>query len=159
MAREDVEGAVAGLPAEQWWLQPGGIASVGFQVAHLAGSTDRLLTYARGEALSESQRAALGRERTIATLRPSPALQLALRIELAERRDQAVALHRRLIENLTPLLDDATLFLVTGYRNLDDAAPVPQELRTLAYIRPGTPKGISAPSLGVEHTTMQCPPR
>ena len=55
--------------------------------------------------------------------------QLALRIELADRRDQAVALHRRLIENLTPLLDDATLFLVTGYRNLDDVAPVPQELR------------------------------
>ena len=55
--------------------------------------------------------------------------QLALRIELADRRDQALALHRRLIENLTPLLDDATLFLVTGYRNLDDIAPVSQELR------------------------------
>jgi class 3 adenylate cyclase len=55
--------------------------------------------------------------------------QLVVRTELAERRDRAVELHRRLIERLTPLLDDATLFLVTGYRNLDDAAPVSADLR------------------------------
>ena len=55
--------------------------------------------------------------------------QIALRSELADRRDSAVELHRRLIQRLTPLLDDSTLFLVTGYRNLDDAAPVPPELR------------------------------
>ena len=71
MAREDVEAAVSGLTTEQWWLQPGGIASVGFHVAHLSGATDRLLTYARGEQLSEWQRAALDHERTITTLRPS----------------------------------------------------------------------------------------
>lgn len=55
--------------------------------------------------------------------------QLVVRAELAERRDRAVELHRRLIERLTPLLDDATLFLVTGYRNLNDAAPVAAEHR------------------------------
>lgn len=55
--------------------------------------------------------------------------QLALKTELADRRDRAVELHRRLIERLTPLLDDATMFLVTGYRTLVDAAPVPAELR------------------------------
>src|SRR4029078_8827227 len=37
--------------------------------------------------------------------------------------------HRRLIEQLTPLLDDATMYLVTGYRKLDDAAPVPADVR------------------------------
>ncbi|MGE3871512.1 MAG: adenylate/guanylate cyclase domain-containing protein [Parvibaculaceae bacterium] len=55
--------------------------------------------------------------------------QLALRAELAERRDRAVELHRRLIEKLTPLLDDATMYLVTGYRKLDDAVPVPAGVR------------------------------
>ncbi|MGE4249760.1 MAG: adenylate/guanylate cyclase domain-containing protein [Parvibaculaceae bacterium] len=55
--------------------------------------------------------------------------QLVLRSELAERRDRAVELHRRLVEKLTPLLDDATLFLVTGYRTPDDPEPVPAERR------------------------------
>ena len=55
--------------------------------------------------------------------------QLSLKVQLADRRDRAVELHRRLIERLTPLLDDATLFLVTGYRTPDDVAPVPAELR------------------------------
>jgi class 3 adenylate cyclase len=55
--------------------------------------------------------------------------QLALRAEIVDRRGRAVELHRRLIERLTPLLDDATLFLVTGYRTPDDIAPVPTELR------------------------------
>lgn len=55
--------------------------------------------------------------------------QLALKIELGERRDQAVELHRRLIERLTPLLDDATMFMITGYQTVDDVAPVPSELR------------------------------
>jgi uncharacterized damage-inducible protein DinB len=71
MAREDVEAAVSGLAEDQIWARPAGIASLGFHLAHLAGSTDRLLTYARGEALSDVQRAALARERTIADARPS----------------------------------------------------------------------------------------
>jgi class 3 adenylate cyclase len=57
--------------------------------------------------------------------------QLALRTELTERRDRAVELHRRLIEQLTPLLDDATLFLVTGYRDVNEFAPVPKDVRLL----------------------------
>ena len=59
----------------------------------------------------------------------SVARQLVLRAELRQRRALAVRLHRRLIEKLIPLLDDATAFLVTGYRSLDEVAPVPQELR------------------------------
>ena len=59
----------------------------------------------------------------------SVARQLALGSDLAHRRSLAVELHRRLTEKLVPLLDDATMFLVTGYRALDEVAPVPQELR------------------------------
>ena len=70
MAREDVSAAVAGLTTEQLWLEPGGIASAGFHVAHLTGSTDRLLTYARGDALSDMQRDTLERERTLPHIRP-----------------------------------------------------------------------------------------
>ncbi len=71
MAREDIDKAVAGLDQSCTWLTPGGTASIGFHLAHLAGSTDRLLTYARGEQLSDAQRAALLAESTLASLRPT----------------------------------------------------------------------------------------
>ena len=54
-AREEVEGLVASVPAEHVWQRPGGAASIGFHVRHLGGALERLLTYARGERLSESQ--------------------------------------------------------------------------------------------------------
>ena len=57
-AREDVEGLVASVPDEHVWQRPGGAASIGFHVRHLGGGLDRLLTYARGEGLSDAQRAA-----------------------------------------------------------------------------------------------------
>ena len=44
--------------------------------------------------------------------------------DLAERIDRAADLHRRLLELLTPLLDDATLYLVTGFRTLEDSQRV-----------------------------------
>lgn len=56
---EDVQRVLAELSTEQIWASPGGAASVGFHVLHLIGSTDRLLTYARGEPLSDAQRARL----------------------------------------------------------------------------------------------------
>ena len=71
LALEDVEAAVSGLTVDQLWLKPGGAASPGFHLVHLAGSTDRLLTYARGEALSAAQRAALAGERALALPYPT----------------------------------------------------------------------------------------
>jgi hypothetical protein len=71
MAREDVETAVTDLIAEQLWARPGGVASVGFHLVHLSGSTDRLLTYARGETLSDAQFATLAAERDLENERPS----------------------------------------------------------------------------------------
>ena len=60
--REEIETAAASIPPEQLWARPGGAASIGFHLTHLAGSLDRLLTYARGDSLNAAQRAALAAE-------------------------------------------------------------------------------------------------
>jgi uncharacterized damage-inducible protein DinB len=62
MAREDIERCIAGLTPEQIWAQPGGAASLGFHVRHIGGSIDRLLTYAEGRQLEETQIAAMKQE-------------------------------------------------------------------------------------------------
>lgn len=61
-AMEDVERAASGLSVEELWTMPGGAASTGYHLRHLAGSLDRLTTYARGEQLSDAQVAALRSE-------------------------------------------------------------------------------------------------
>jgi len=61
-ASEDIERAALDLAVEALWVRPGGAASVGFHLRHIAGSTDRLLTYARGERLTEAQRQAMALE-------------------------------------------------------------------------------------------------
>lgn len=55
--REDIERVASDLSVEQLWTTPGGAASVGFHLRHIAGSLDRLLTYARGGQLDARQRA------------------------------------------------------------------------------------------------------
>jgi len=62
--REDLERLAGEVPSDHVWLRPGGAASIGFHVRHTGGALDRLFTYARGEALSEVQRAALREEGT-----------------------------------------------------------------------------------------------
>ena len=61
-SREDIAAAAAGASEAELWARPGGAASAGFHLRHLAGSLERLLTYARGEKLSPAQLAVLGRE-------------------------------------------------------------------------------------------------
>jgi uncharacterized damage-inducible protein DinB len=58
-AVEEADQAVSDLSREALWTSPGGAASVGYHVRHMAGALDRLFTYARGEALTDAQRAAL----------------------------------------------------------------------------------------------------
>ena len=58
-AREDIDGAANGVSLEHLWMRPNGAASVGYHIRHLAGSLDRLLTYARGAQLDDRQQAAL----------------------------------------------------------------------------------------------------
>ena len=57
--RESVGEMVAGLTEEEWNRRPGGVASAAFHVRHMAGVIDRLFTYARGQALSAQQLAAI----------------------------------------------------------------------------------------------------
>ena len=61
-ARDDVAGALVGAQAEELGATLGSAAAAGFHLRHMAGSLDRLLTYARGEWLSPGQLAALARE-------------------------------------------------------------------------------------------------
>ena len=56
--REDLNRLAASVPSAHVWQRPGGAASIGFHVRHTGGALDRLFTYARGEALSDTQRAA-----------------------------------------------------------------------------------------------------
>jgi hypothetical protein len=62
-ALEDAERAGRGLTDVEAWTSVGGAASPAFHLRHMAGSLDRLLTYARGSQLSDAQRAALAAER------------------------------------------------------------------------------------------------
>ena len=61
-AREDLAEFTDGLTTEQIWARPAGLAPVGFQIRHIAGSVDRLISYALGKTLSEAQLATLKRE-------------------------------------------------------------------------------------------------
>ena len=56
--REDLDRLALTVPIDQVWQRPGGAASIGFHARHAGGALDRLFTYARGEALSDAQRAA-----------------------------------------------------------------------------------------------------
>jgi uncharacterized damage-inducible protein DinB len=67
---EDVDRVVSDLTDAELWHQPGGAASVGFHLLHVAGSTDRLLSYALGVPLTDAQQAALAAERTLPDPRP-----------------------------------------------------------------------------------------
>ena len=86
--RESVGEVVIGLTEAEWNARPAGVASAAFRVRHIAGVMDRLFTYARGEALSDVQRAALARER-------EPVIRLAevptVLADLNGRVDAAVA--------------------------------------------------------------------
>jgi uncharacterized damage-inducible protein DinB len=55
LAQEDMHKWCADLSDAQLHARPAGLPSVAFQLRHIAGSVDRLLTYAEGRALSEEQ--------------------------------------------------------------------------------------------------------
>jgi hypothetical protein len=61
-AREDVAKWLERIPEDRLWTGFGAIASAGFQVRHIAGSVDRLITYASGRQLSEEQMDELRKE-------------------------------------------------------------------------------------------------
>ncbi|HEY1801976.1 MAG TPA: DinB family protein [Terriglobales bacterium] len=61
-AKEDLERWCSSLTEEQLNARPAGIPPVAFHIRHIARSSDRLLTYAEGQQLSEQQLAALKTE-------------------------------------------------------------------------------------------------
>jgi hypothetical protein len=62
LAQEDVDRWCAGLSDAEMNARPFGVASVAFHLRHIAGSLDRLLTYAEGGTLSGAQMDALHSE-------------------------------------------------------------------------------------------------
>jgi DinB superfamily len=54
-AREEVNKLLVGFPDTLLWEKPGGVASPGFHLQHLAGVLDRLFTYAIDQPLTPHQ--------------------------------------------------------------------------------------------------------
>ena len=55
LAQEDLHRWCGSLSSEQLHTKPSGVPSVAFQLRHIAGSVDRLLTYAEDDSLTEVQ--------------------------------------------------------------------------------------------------------
>ncbi len=62
-ASEDLARWTEGLTADQIWTAPPGLATIGFHLRHIAGSTDRLMSYLQGRDLTPAQMAALQAEK------------------------------------------------------------------------------------------------
>jgi uncharacterized damage-inducible protein DinB len=54
-AREDLRRFTEGLTNAQMWASPHGLGSVGFHICHIAGSTNRLMSYLQGGELTRDQ--------------------------------------------------------------------------------------------------------
>ena len=61
-AREDVARWCEGLTTQDMFARPAELPSIAFHLRHIAGSLDRLLTYAEGRSLSSVQFETLDRE-------------------------------------------------------------------------------------------------
>jgi uncharacterized damage-inducible protein DinB len=81
-SRKDLREAAEPLSALELWERPGGAASVGFHLRHIAGSVDRLFTYARGEPVSDEQLTALRREGNPCSP-PAAAKELLVLVDMA----------------------------------------------------------------------------
>ncbi len=62
-AKEDVRSLVVSINRSALWERPNGAASIGFHILHIAGSLDRLMSYAKARPLTEEQRQDLDLEK------------------------------------------------------------------------------------------------
>ncbi len=85
-AREDLGKYTEGLTTEQIWSTPHGFGSVGFHIRHVAGSTDRLMTYLEGKQLSPAQMKDLRAEHDAGASRE----ELLAQMDAAFQRAEAV---------------------------------------------------------------------
>jgi hypothetical protein len=91
-ALEDLAHWTGGLSDAQIWSRPHGLAPVGFQLRHIAGSVERLTTYLRGEQLTSQQLEAARKEM-------EPGLG---RIELLELATRSLGDSEQVIRSLDP---------------------------------------------------------
>jgi uncharacterized damage-inducible protein DinB len=75
-AREDLAKYTEPLTTEQIWASPYGFGSVGFHISHIAGSTQRLVTYLQGRQSTAAQMEALAAEKEPAQIERGDLLAL-----------------------------------------------------------------------------------
>lgn len=80
--REEMAALLPALSSAEIAARPGGAASAGYHARHAIGSIDRLLTYARGEALSAAQMQVLAAEKT-EDMEPGAGMRLLARYDAA----------------------------------------------------------------------------
>jgi uncharacterized damage-inducible protein DinB len=89
-AREDLGKYTEALTAEQLWATPYGLGSVGFHARHIAGSTDRLMTYLQRKQLTPSELRALQTEAEPGATREELLEELNAAFERAEAIVRAI---------------------------------------------------------------------
>jgi hypothetical protein len=91
-AQEDIREWIRRIPEDHLWIQCGKLASAGFHVRHIAGSVDRLITYAEGRQLTDTQMEYLKNEHSPGGTLP----------ELLELLDGNLARAESIIRSLDP---------------------------------------------------------
>lgn len=91
-AYDDVVQWTSGLSDARIWSRPHGLAPVGFQLRHIAGSVERLTTYLRGQQLTALQLEAVRTE-----MEPGPGRRALLEMVSAALQDS-----ERVIRALDP---------------------------------------------------------
>ena len=90
LAREDISQWCRSLTEEEMHARPYALASVAFQVRHIAGSLDRLLTYAEGNSLNAAQLKTLAAEMLPEGSREEILAKFEAGVGDAERRIRAI---------------------------------------------------------------------
>jgi uncharacterized damage-inducible protein DinB len=91
LAQEDLTHWCGSLNDEQINCQPAGLPSVAFHIRHVAGSIDRLLTYAEGKSLTPEQLSKLQTESSSGITRQELFDELALALNDASSRIRSFA--------------------------------------------------------------------
>jgi uncharacterized damage-inducible protein DinB len=91
LAREDLEKWCGGLTEEELNAHPAGLPSIAFHVRHIARSLDRLLTYAEGRGLTQSQLAELKSELEPGATRDNLFAELAAALARSSDRVRGLA--------------------------------------------------------------------
>ena len=145
--REEAERIVDGLSPADLTARPAGVASVSFHLRHIAGSIDRLRTYARGEALSLLQRERAAAESMGAVEIDSASLVAGVALAIEEALDQMRATpleslteHRAVGRAELPSTVLGLLFHLAEHAQRHSG----QALTTAKMVRP-TPSGPGAP--------------